>query len=305
MKKFAKVSLITAGILFFSGAIILIICSFLAGSMRDSITDAVSERLHDTVDVNISQLWGNAPHHSFNNDYPIHSGKHTDDDAADGKDITELYIDLTYSYFTLAASADDRFHISSEGNGKYQYYTDGSAFYIDGYHTYGAHTSRLTLEVPNTDFSDVNINFGAGSASLSALKSDTITLTVGAGELNLYEVTCNDLSVEIGAGTATFLNGQTTDADLEVGMGDLTYQGYIDGTLDAEVGMGNMTLQLRDSQDMHNYDLECSMGTITLGSKEYGGLASEAHIDNDADSDYTLECGMGNIDVTFENIDKN
>lgn len=305
MKNFAKVSLITAGILFLIGAIILIICGFLAGNMRGSLSDDVSTRLHSTLNGSILQLWDDNAHHKFNDNYPIHSGDHTDDDAAGGNDITELYIDLNCAYFTLAPSQDDCFHISSVGNGRYQYYTDGSAFYINGYHNRGANTSRLTLEVPNIVFSDVDISFGVGSAYLWELKSDTLTLNIGAGELTLEEVLCSDLSAEVGAGTVTIQNGQTTDADLEVGMGNLTYQGSIAETLDAEVGMGNISLQLSDSQDMHNYHLECNMGTVTLGSKEYGGLAFETQIDNGADSDYTLECAMGNIDVTFQDIDKN
>ncbi|MBD5451407.1 MAG: DUF4097 domain-containing protein [Lachnospiraceae bacterium] len=307
MKKFAKVSLITAGILFITGAVILIICSFFAGSMRGTISDAVSDRLHSTVSGNILHLWnwnGNS-HHHFNDSYPIHNGQHTDDNAANAADIDELHIDLNYTNFTLAPSQDDYFHISSEGNGKYQYYTDGAAFYIDGFYNYSTSSiNRLTLQVPDSDFSYIEINFGAGAATLSSLKSDSLTMCIGAGELTLDDVHCDKLSADIGAGTATIKSGQTGDADLNIGMGTLIYKGYINENLNAEVGMGDITLQLWDSQDNHNYDLECNMGTITLGSKEYGGIAFETEIDNGVDSDYTLECDMGSINITFENINQ-
>jgi len=306
MKKFAKASLITAGILFIIGAVILIICSFFAGSMRSALSDTVSSELHSTLNGNILHFWHGNSHHRFNNSYPIHSGQHANDNAAGAADITQLYIDLNYTSFTLALSQDDYFHISSEGSGKYQYYTDGSAFYIDGFYNHNtAAINQLTLEVPDTGFSYMEINFGAGSATLSPIKSETLVLDIGAGEVIIDGVNCNELSADIGAGTVSIKNGQTKDADFDIGMGELIYNGYINNNLDADVGMGSINLQLWDSQDKHNYDLECSMGAITLGQKEYGGMAFETKIDNSADSDYILECDMGSIDVTFENIANN
>ena len=304
MKKFANISLTVAGILFVIGAIILIICSFFAGSMLSLLTDTVSPQLHNVVGGNIPQLWNGNSHHHFDSSYPIHSGHHTDDTAANASDITELHIDLKYANFTLAPSQDDYFHITSEGIGKYQYYTDGSAFYIDGFFNRNtANTSRLTLEVPDIDFSYVEIDFGAGAATMSSLKSETLSMSIGAGELTVDGVNCDYLSTDVGAGAVTIKNGQTQDADFDIGMGKLVYKGYITDNLDTDVGMGNITLQLWDSQEQHNYELECSMGAITLGQKEYGGMAFETEIDNNADSDYSLECGMGSIEVSFENMD--
>lgn len=303
MKKFAKASLITSGILFIVGFIILIICFFWAGGIH-GITNTVSSELHGTINGNILPLWSGHSQHHFNNSYPIHSGQHTDDSAASASDITELYIDLNYANFTLAPSQDDYFHITSEGSGKYQYYVDDSAFYIDG--VFNRNTvagNRLTLEVPDMNFSYVDISFGAGTATLSSLKSETLVMDVGAGELTVNGVSCDYLSTDVGAGAVSIKNGQTQDADFDIGMGKLTYKGYINDSLDADVGMGNITLQLLDSQDQHNYDLECSMGSITLGQKGYGGMAFETEIDNGADSDYSLECGMGSINITFENMD--
>lgn len=305
MKKFAKTSLITAGILFVIGVIILIICSFFAGGMRSVLSNTVSSELHSALNGSGLHLWNGSSHHHFNNNYPIHSGKHTDDNAANASDITELYIDLNYTNFTLASSEDDSFHITSEGNGKYQYYTDGSAFYIDGFYDRSANASRIILEVPDINFSYVDIDFGAGTATLSSLKSDTLIMSIGAGELTLDGISCDYLSTDVGAGAIFIKNGQTKDADFDIGMGKMVYEGYINETLDAEVGMGNITLQLWDSPQQHNYDLECNMGAITLDQKEYGGMAFETEIDNGADSNYSLECGMGNIDVSFKEIDVN
>lgn len=304
MKKFAKRSLIFAGILFTVGVVILIICSFFAGGrLRHALSDTVSTELHRALPGSLLYLWNDNYNHRFNRHYPTHSGSYTDDNAAKASDITELYIELNYADFTLAPSQDDSFHVSSEGSGKYQYYTDDSVFYLNGSfdHHIGSF-NKLTLEVPNIDFSNVNIDFGAGTANLSSLKSDSLSISIASGELTLDGADCDYISTEVGAGSASIKNGQTQNANFEIGMGKLDYTGYIDADLVAEVGMGNITLLIGDTQEEHNYDLECAMGNITLGQKSYGGMVLETEIDNQADSNYLLECGMGNIDITFQNI---
>ncbi len=299
MKKFASVSFITAGIFFLTGIVLLLIYTLFAGSMH-GVSDTISAQLHSTLGGIHPYYWGGNHNQHFNRQYPIQSGTHTDDTAALGSDITELCIDLSDTYFTLAPSQDDYFHISSEGSIKYQYYTEDAVFYVNGSHDRHANTSRLTLEIPDMRFSDIDIDFGAGSASLSSLKGDSITLDLGAGELTLDELDCDYISADVGAGVISIDNGKTKNADFDIGMGNLVYNGFIDFDLSANVGMGNITLQIADTQDAHNYDLEGAMGKITLGSKTYGGMAFETEIDNDAESTYTLECGMGNIDVSFQ-----
>jgi len=133
MKKFANISLIVASILFVTGAIILIICRILAGSMHGALTDAVSTQLHGALGGVPLYAWGGHYKNHFNSHYPIQSGQYTDDNAANASDITALDIDLNYIDFTLTASQDEYFHISSTGSGKYQYYTDDSVFYLKGF----------------------------------------------------------------------------------------------------------------------------------------------------------------------------
>ncbi len=305
MKKFARTSLIVSGILFVTGAVILIICSLWAGSMRSALSDTVSSQLHNTLSFGPLFFWGKSSNHHWNHHYPVQSGEYTDDTAALGSDITELDIDLNYLDFTLTASQDEYFHISSQGDGKYQYYTDDSVFYLNGCldrRTIGK--NQITLAVPDINFACISIDFGAGSARISSLKGESILLDIGAGELTLDGVDCDYISANVGAGSASVNNANTQNANFEIGMGELVYEGYINAELTAEVGMGNITLQIADTQNAHNYDLECAMGAITLGQKEYGGMAFETEIDNGADSNYSLECGMGSIDISFEDTNQ-
>lgn len=304
MKKFASISLIVAGTLFVTGAVILIICSFFAGNMRSALSDTVSSQLHSTLGGIPLYSWGRTSGHHFNSHYPVQNGQYTDDSATKASDITELDINLNNIDFTLTASQDEYFHISSTGSGKYQYYTDDSVFYLNGFfdrRTIGK--NQITLAVPDITFSCINIDFGAGAATLSSLKGDSVILNIGAGELTLDEIDCDYISADVGAGSASINHGKTLNADFNIGMGKLIYNGLINSDLMADVGMGNITLQIDDTQNAHNYDLEVAMGAITLGQKTYGGMAFETEIDNGADSNYTLECGMGSIDLSFQDAD--
>lgn len=294
MKRFAKAALITAGILFTAGIIILLICGIYTDkSPAQNIASGIRSGLYHAD--------GHSSHHSLDNSYPVYSGHHTDNSAATASDITELYLDLGNTSFTLAPSQDNFFHITSEGTGEYQYYTIGSAFYIDGFYdrTVAFQTNKLTLEVPDMCFRLVNIDLGAGTAALASIKSDTVVISVGAGEITLDGADCEYLEADIGAGVANINNAEAISADLEVGMGELAWAGSISADLDAEVSMGSITLALTCSQYEHNYELECDMGNITLGQRDYGGIAFETKLDNGADSTYSLECDMGSITVNF------
>ena len=54
------------------------------------------------------------------------------------------------------------------------------------------------------------------------------------------------------------------------------------------------------TQEDYNYDLECGVGNLDVGSDSYSGLGREKSISNTgADRKVDLECGMGNVSVNF------
>lgn len=311
MKKLAKISLIIAGVFFAAGSIILIICSILAdGKMRSELYDTVSPKLHGIADIGFFVPWdfGNNWNGVYLYDFDganVYTGSHTDGKAASSSNITELYLNLGDGKFTIAPSNDEYFHIRSDGKSQCQYYTEGCAFYVNAF--YGKKWSRwlrknsLTLEIPDKSFDNIDISAGAGSVNISSLKSNKITIDVGAGELVIDDISCNDMVARTGMGSATIKNGSVQDADFEIGMGELAYTGNIAHNLSAVAGMGSMELMLNDSQYDHNYEVDIAMGSITLGNMEYGGfLDYEQRIDNNAGSDYSLECDMGSIEIKFK-----
>ena len=90
------------------------------------------------------------------------------------------------------------------------------------------------------------------------------------------------------------------EADLEIGTGSMTFADLSARKTDGECGLGELDLTLTGTQENYNYDLECGVGNLDVGSDSYSGLGREKSISNKgADRKLDLECGMGNISVDF------
>lgn len=86
----------------------------------------------------------------------------------------------------------------------------------------------------------------------------------------------------------------------QVGVGTLTVNDLQVEELDGECGIGSMYLNLVGSEKDYDYSLECGMGNISLGDRDFSGLGGGQEISNGSDKKFTLECGMGEIEVDFE-----
>lgn len=314
MKKFYKTALITAGILFAIGAIILIICTFAGGPSfyhdikSGNISGIVSQfsptglyNEDSTLHINNRTI-----HCNFNKDYPVYSGSRTDKEAADASKVQKINIDLGGGEFMIEKSSDQNcFEVAAEGKDKYQYYTEEGTFYIIGFDgsniNFGDRHNKLTLRIPsNLKFADVYVSLGAGNLEWNYLTTDSITIDAGSGSITMTDVSATSANVDLDAGSIEFYDSTLQDASFEVGIGALDYSGMISGDLSADCGMGSLDFNLTDSEKKHNYSLDVSMGCISIGDCEYSGMAYEQTINNNTSSNYDLSCSMGDITITFE-----
>lgn len=134
------------------------------------------------------------------------------------------------------------------------------------------------------------------------VKLQELEIEMGAGTVYLNrDVETEKLSVEMGAGEFESKNPVTArEADLEIGTGSMTFADLSARKTDGECGLGELDLTLTGTQEDYNYDLECGVGNLDVGSDSYSGLGREKTISNKgADRKLDLECGMGNISVDF------
>ena len=86
----------------------------------------------------------------------------------------------------------------------------------------------------------------------------------------LSNVSAATTDVNLGAGIIDLNHCILQNASFEVGMGELNYSGVIRGDLTADCGMGSLTFAFIDSEQKHNYSLDGSMGSISIGDKDMG-----------------------------------
>ena len=133
------------------------------------------------------------------------------------------------------------------------------------------------------------------------VKLQELEIEMGAGTVYLNrDIETEKLSVEMGAGEFESKNPVTArEADLEIGTGS-TFADLSARKTDGECGLGELDLTLTGTQEDYNYDLECGVGNLDVGSDSYSGLGREKTISNKgADRKLDLECGMGNVSVNF------
>lgn len=270
----------------------------------------------ETYDLNMDNIFDSA--------YDIlRSGESTSDFSSE--EIHNLELSLGGCKMILKESADGSFHVNAENIQAFQTYVKGDTLYINslvnGRWSFSSQSTVITIEVPaGFEFEKVRMSLGAGEFTsvpllgkeiklelgggdftFESLKTAVLNCKLGAGRLTIENLYTENVECNMGAGQIIVRNAETTgDLDFEVGMGDLEFTGSIPGNLDAECAMGQMRFHiLGSSQEDHDYDLECAMGNLSVGSSSFTGLSSDKKIDNGAGSLYHLECSMGNLEVTF------
>lgn len=134
------------------------------------------------------------------------------------------------------------------------------------------------------------------------VKLKKLDLEMGAGAVYINrEIQTEELNVDMGAGEfAGNVLVTAKEADLQIGTGSMTFNDLSAEKINGECGLGEMDLTVTGKEEDYNYDLQCGIGNLDIGSDSYSGLGREKHISNaSADRKLELECGMGNVSVSF------
>lgn len=154
--------------------------------------------------------------------------------------------------------------------------------------------------VQEMNANDISLDVGSGEIRTQALNADDIRIDVGSGAVTISQMETRNLIVDIGSGQVTMEDSTVKDsADLDVGVGQVNYTGSIMGNLDADCSVGAMYFKLSGAKEDHNYEVECSMGSVTVGSESFGGMAASRSIQYGAASNFDLDCSIGEISITF------
>lgn len=201
--------------------------------------------------------------------------------------ISSMDIELNYDELILRESEDRKITVTVDGDAadRVRVSTEGSELQIENKGDYRPEERTVTITYPaGTEFTEVSIDIDKGTAALEDdLKAGEFSVSVGAGTLENYGiVTAGQTDIEVGVGTV-----ELTDLDAD----------YIE----AECGVGMMSLDVAGRKEDYNYRISCGVGSVLLGEDEFTGLGSTKKVDNNgASRKMQLECGMGTLEVDFE-----
>lgn len=220
-------------------------------------------------------------------------------------DVKNLQIEIGGASLYLAESENDYFGIKIEGKGDYKYFEKNKTFHLEGnldehWELINHLDDKVYLYLPKgMSFREAHIEVGGGFVEIDALTADEAELSVGGGQMIADKVVCRGLSVETGAGE-TILNHVTAEKlELANSAGRTYIYGDVSRSVDVECSIGQAELTLDGREQDFNYDIECAMGNITVGSRNYSSLADDIHINNGAAKECELECSMGEIMISF------
>lgn len=221
-----------------------------------------------------------------------------------GNGVSELEIEAGGCRFEIKESEDDNFYVEAKDIKKFQGYVHNGTLHITG--TIGAikwnESSRcsITLYVPVAYYYDeVDIELGAGAMSIGDLAAGKVALEVGAGQIKAGNIIADTLDISVGMGEAVVDSVQVRKLEGDVGMGHLYLAGSVNEKADVECSMGSLEMVIDGAQSDFDYDVECGMGSIDIGSSSFSSIAQERHIDNGASKKMTVECAMGDVEISF------
>lgn len=336
MKRFTKGCLITALVVFVLGCVICGVCALLGGfrQLRNlnvyNITGIPFFYHRDSNGDFSYGFWDEEWETHKNWDQVGAADKKQLDLTADT--LHNLDIELGASELYIEESEDDHVWLAASGDIRhFRYHEDGDTLYlvrredslfwnwVEGRDN--AMTAKVHLYLPKDIYlNDVDIMFGAGILDAGALRAHEMQveagasvcsidelvsdgsaeINVGAGQIRISSFEANEANLNIGAGELYIEGAKITgETDIDIGMGNAEVSGLIAGDLNADIGMGSLTLVLTDSEQDHNYKIDCAMGNVRVGRNSYTGLSDEKTINNGSSSTYDIECSMGNVNVSF------
>ena len=173
----------------------------------------------------------------------------------------------------------------------------------------------------NYKFNDVKINFGAGEMTAGYLKAKELFVEVGAGSVEVNTLSVDgDARLTVGAGNMEVENINAKNSDFKIEAGNMEVNGIETENVDilceagrfkgknvklssnatVECGAGSVSMDMMHQEQDFNYDLECSVGSISIGNEKYGGLGMEQKIENNSDKEFDIECSVGAVEIEFE-----
>lgn len=127
-------------------------------------------------------------------------------------------------------------------------------------------------------------------------------MELGACSVYAERLNADNIFIELGAGQVIVDEmWADTKAQLQVGTGQMTVESFEGNSLDLDCGIGSMVVICNGNKSDYNYSLECGIGNIQLDDTSYSGIGQGMNINNNAQRNIDVECGIGEVALEFPN----
>ncbi len=289
MKLFTKIALGISGF-FFSVAVICFVIAFAMGVTITDIQTMVANGKfsfgpEDGLHIQILDEDGAGIH--FEND-------HHDDESYLNQNNTEREIPhvCTKIYVKLAAGKID------------VYYDDVSYVQIRQKNVPGFSLTSSEVEQNLHIEGELDVVDNSDAELVIVLPKDVkledVYLEVGASVVTVQDIIVDEFEFIIGAGQANISDISVDKFDLEVGAGEVVVENLFVKDVEIEVGVGKVDIGMVGAESDYNYEVECGIGEVTVGSRSFGGMGAAQNIINDgANYHVDIDCGIGEVNMHF------
>lgn len=240
--------------------------------------------------------------------FPVISGRSYEDlDIAQADQVERILIEAGGCELKIETADGDSYGITTtEILDELQCYVQDRTLYVKcGPRTWHElsrdRVDKITLYIPEeVNLEKMEMELGAGNFTADRISAGELIISSGASNVSIGKLTAREVSLEIGAGNTTIRDAAIGELGAEVGAGNFSLQGAIDGDVDVNAGMGTVYLNLTGKETDFNYDTDCAMGSIHIGTVGKMGVFAEGRTTNNgAVKEMSLDCALGEIQVTF------
>ncbi len=151
---------------------------------------------------------------------------------------------------------------------------------------------------------DLDVTENSGIELIIILPRDVelevVHLEVGASQLTLRDLMVDQFHFAVGAGQGDISNLSACDVELKVGAGQAVVRNLSVQNLNVETGLGEVDIEIAGAEADYNYEVECGIGEVTVGTYFFGGMGAAQNVTNaSANHHMNIECGIGKVSVKF------
>lgn len=166
---------------------------------------------------------------------------------------------------------------------------------------YNCHTDGRKLVIKTNNKFNLDDMWGTIWIYVPQNMLQEVEINVKAGTVYIEELIANNLSIDVEAGEAVVNKFHAKEVDFECGAGRIEAHGNAEKELEAKCGAGEIILGITGRKEDYNFEVECGVGEVVIDEESHSGIGSTERYSDGASKEMNIECGIGSIDVEFDN----